>query len=80
MAMNKEERLAYDIDMISENIRKKYRELQQRIRESDTHFRKNYKPILEPLEAISQKLSGDMKEEEEGEEEEKSIDSTVMNT
>ena len=63
--MNKEERLAYDIDTISDNIRKKYHALQHGIRESDEKFRKNYRPILEPLEAISRKLSGDMMEEEE---------------
>jgi hypothetical protein len=65
MAMNKEERLTYDIDTISDNIRKKYRALQHGIRESDEKLRKNYKPILEPLEAISRKLSGDMVVEEE---------------
>ena len=66
--MNKEERLVYDIDTISDNIRKKYHALQHGIRESDETFRKNYRPILEPLEAISRKLSGDMMEEEEEEE------------
>lgn len=66
MAMNKEEQqLTYDIVKISDNIRKKYRALQQDVRESEENFRKNYKPILGPLEAISQKLSDDMIVEEE---------------
>lgn len=63
MAMNKqeeEERLTYDIDTISANIRKKYHALRQGLHENTENFRQNYKPILEPLEAISRQLTNDI--------------------
>lgn len=58
----KEERLSKDIDEISRNIRKKYRALKLGIQESDDLLTKSYKPILEPLKMISQKL-GDSKQQ-----------------
>lgn len=63
-----EERLTYDIDKISDNIRKKYRALKRGIRESDELFRKSYHQILEPLETISQQLGSKKTTEEAADE------------
>ena len=52
----KKKRLARDIDTISDDIRKKYRALKHGIREEEATLSKSYKPILEPLQSISQAL------------------------
>jgi hypothetical protein len=73
MTDEKEKRLTRDIDVISRNIRRKYRTLKHGIRESEELFRKSYKPILEPLHSISQNLKEKarvVKSEKEEEEEE----------
>ena len=53
------ERLERDIEEISNNIRKKYRDLKHGIRASEELLTKTYKPILTPLEMISHKLEGE---------------------
>lgn len=53
---DKEQQLIHDIDVISDNIRKKYRTLKHGALESDEMLHKSYKPILEPLKTISQSL------------------------
>jgi hypothetical protein len=68
-----EKQLTQDIDAISKNIRRKYRALKRGVRESDDLLTKTYKPILEPLQIISQKLDATKqpvvkKEEEEADE------------
>ena len=86
----KKKRLARDINTISDDIRKKYRALIHGIREEEETLSKSYKPILEPLQNISQALLEKkrkttnekpirvkkMKREEEEEEEEEEEDPT----
>ena len=53
----KKEQLTIDIDEVSNNIRKKYRALKYGESEKEELLKKSYKPILDPLEKISQKMS-----------------------
>lgn len=54
--VDREQQLIREIDVISNNIRKKYRALKQGVLESDEMLHKSYKPILEPLKTITQRL------------------------
>ena len=54
--MYKRQQLALDIDTIMNDIRKKYRALKHEICEEEETFTKSYKPILKPLQIISQTL------------------------
>ena len=52
----KKKQLARDIDTISDEILKKYRALKHGICDEEETLTKSYKPILEPLQIISQAL------------------------